>query len=158
MGVSVSGLDDVARYIDNEAKRMIDVFLDDLDYVGLQVVKYIRNRSAEESWMDQTGNLRSSIGYVVVRNGVIVKKGGFEKVDGPKREEAKEDGSNIGEGFAERLAERYTKGYALIIVAGMEYASYVEDMDSKDVLKSGELEAERLVTKLVDDYNKMKAR
>lgn len=157
MGIKVSGIDAVVSMIEQKSEKYIQAFVDDLDYVGLKVVRYIRARSADESWIDQTGNLRSSIGYVIVRNGRIVKRGGFEKVDGPKRNESNEDGSTLGESYAKRLAMSYTKGFALIVVAGMEYASYVEDMENKDVLKGGELEAEKLVKKLIDDYNRMKS-
>lgn len=155
MGITVSGLDSVVSQIEKQSEKYIQAFIDDLDYIGLKVIRYIRDRSGEESWIDQTGNLRSSIGYVIVRNGKIVKRGGFEKVDGPKRSETTEDGSVLGENYAKRLAADYTKGFALIVVAGMDYASYVEDMESKDVLKGGELEAEKLVKKLIDDYNRM---
>lgn len=158
MGIEAKGFDEVVSFIEKQSDRYVKAFIDDLNYVGLQVVKYVRNRSAEESWIDQTGNLRSSIGYVIVRNGVIVKRGGFEIVNGPKRDKAKESGSQVGAIYADNLARHYTKGYALVIVAGMEYASYVEDMENKDVLASGTFEAERLVKKLIADYERMKSK
>jgi len=38
-----------------------------------------------------------------------------------------------GQALAEELAKRFTKGYVLIVVAGMHYAHYVESLN-KDVL------------------------
>lgn len=158
MGVKVSGFGEVIKYVEAQSEKFVNAFIDDLDMVGLKVVSYVRARSKEDSWEDQTGNLRSSIGYVIVRNGTIVKRSGFEKVDGPKRDTATEDGSLIGANYAESLAKQYTKGFALIIVAGMDYASYVEDMENKDVLKGGEFKAEELIAKLIADYERMKSK
>ena len=153
MDIKATGFEEVIKYIDTQSERVVKAFIDDLNYVGLQVVTYVRDRSGIESWYDQTGNLRSSIGYVVIYDGNIIGEGGFEMVDGPRRVETFDDGSQIGQSFAESFAEKYVHGYALVIVAGMEYASYVEDMESKDVLKSGQFQAEALIKNLVDAYN-----
>ena len=155
MGIRAEGFNEVIDFIEKQSERYVRAFVDDLNYVGNKVVAYVRNRSAADSWIDQTGNLRSSIGYVVVRNGRVIGKGGFDKVDGPKRSEAKENGSTVGESYAVRLAGQFTRGFALVIVAGMDYASYVEDMENKDVLKKGEFEAEKLITKLIKDYDRL---
>ena len=76
---------------------------------------------------DQTGNLRSSIGYLVVKNGRIVSISDFESAKGGAA------GSIKGKSFAKELAEAYPTGYALICVAGMEYAAAVESR-GKDVI------------------------
>ena len=156
--IKASGFDSVVRYVESQSENYVRAFLDDLDAVGMKVVSFVRARSKEESWEDQTGNLRSSIGYVIVRNGAIVRRSGFEKVDGPKRDKATDNGSVIGAEYAEKIAKRYTKGYALVIVAGMNYASYVEDMENKDVLAGGKIQAEKLVAKLIADYKRMKSK
>lgn len=94
------------------------------------------------SYTDQTGNLRSSIGYCVVNNGQIVSKGGFKKVkDG-------DTGVQKGEQYLDTIAQKYTSGIVLVVVAGMNYASYVADK-GKDVLASAELTAENLVEQLL---------
>lgn len=91
------------------------------------------------NYTDQTGNLRSSIGYVVAKDGAVVAEGGFWNVGG-------EDGQNTGRRVAfERAAE--TTGLALILVAGMDYAQYVADRGF-NVLDSAELLAKRLVSQL----------
>ena len=53
-----------------------------------------------------------------------------------------------GQALAEELAKRFTKGYALIVVAGMHYAHYVESLN-KDVLDSAERYAQQRVPKLM---------
>lgn len=108
-----------------------------ISYFGEKCVKEAKDRPWEESWFDQSGNLRSSIGYVIVRNGEIVEYSDFNQVkDGG-------DGVKTGKVLAEELATRYSSGYALIVVAGMNYAEYVEAMDNKVVLASAELLAEK---------------
>lgn len=108
-----------------------------LGFLGEKCIIEARDRSQEESWYDQTGNLRSSIGYVIVVDGNIVSTSNFKKV---------KNGSNgvlEGKALAEKLASNYKTGYALIVVAGMHYAAYVEAMDNKVVLTSAELLARR---------------
>lgn len=153
MGVKVEGLDGLMSYIQRRADAISKAFVDDLNYLGLKAVAYIRNRSADQSWVDRTGNLRSSIGYIVVSDGKILNEGGFESVSGPQRGDAKSDGSQEGRTYAESLASRYSTGYALIVVAGMNYAAYVEAMENKDVLASGEIFLKKELKGLVEAYN-----
>ena len=41
--------------------------------------------------------------------------------------------------MVEELANQYANTYALVVVAAMNYAEYVEAMENKDVLASAEL-------------------
>ena len=153
MGVKIQGFNEMMATLSARAQRIVENFLMSLDYLGLQSVRYIRDRTADESWMDQTGNLRSSIGYIVVHDGEIRKSGGFERVNGPKRDKSSADGSAEGRSYAERLAANYPTGYALIVVAGMEYAAYVEAKANKDVLAGGEIFLKKEVRKLVRRFS-----
>jgi hypothetical protein len=69
---------------------------------------------------DQSGNLTSSIGYVVLRRGSIVKMAGFDKT------KEGDEGVRQGEILATSLAKDYPHDFALIVVAGMDHAAYVE--------------------------------
>ena len=149
MGVKIQGFNEMMATLNARAQRMVERYLEELDKLGYDANGYIRNRTAEESWKDGSGNLRSSIGYIVVRDGEICKSGGFERVNGPKRDKSSEDGSAEGRSYAERLAANYPTGYALIVVAGMEYAAYVEAKANKDVLAGGEIFLKKEVRKLV---------
>ena len=97
-------------------------------------------------YQNQTGNLRSSIGYIIAFDGIVIKEGGFHKIQGygvnmQKVNFTTKSGKNVsfwakgkfGDGsegakkgldFA-RSKISGTTGYAFILVAGMEYASYV---------------------------------
>lgn len=95
-------------------------------------------------YIDDTGNLRSSIGYVLIVDGQIVSESSFDVVGNGRQ------GSDAGKSFAESLVSNYPTGIALVVVAGMNYAEYVA-AKGYDVLDSAELLAERLVQKLSDE-------
>jgi hypothetical protein len=131
---------DIDNYIDAKIKRAEDVLINALEYVAIECQNEARNNG---SYQDQTGNLRSSVGYVIVRNGEVVKKSKFPIVKNGSY------GQKEGLSLSARLALEYRDGIALIVVAGMNYAAYVET--SRNVLTSSELLAERLVPKMLKD-------
>lgn len=113
-------------------------------YLGEQCVRRIRDRTAQESWIDQTGNLRSSIGYAVYERGKAVIESAFNTVKNGAQ------GSNDGRKAIATLASKYAQTYALVVVAGMSYAEYVEAKESKDVLASTELWARTKIAEYLD--------
>lgn len=113
-----------------------------LSKLGEECVIRVRDRSPEDSWNDHTGNLRSSIGYMVLYNGQSVLQGGFLPTTAPQGDGDK--GQAEGENFLKKaITEIATdNGFALVIVAGMNYADKVEALENKDVLASAKLWAE----------------
>ena len=105
-----------------------------LSTLGERVVKYAREHG---NYTDRTGNLRHSIGYVVVQGGRIVKS---EFAPGPAQNESRAYAIEV----ALRLPPHKT---CLVWVAGMRYAHYVE-AKGFDVLQGSadwvEATAERL--------------
>lgn len=83
---------------------------------------------------DQTGNLRSSMGFILAKDGQIINSGGFESVSGPKGSGS--EGIKEGREYAEKLA-RSSNGYVLIVVAGMNYATAVESKGFNVLTRSG---------------------
>ena len=120
-------------------ERIRRVLIRRLAYIGEQVVNEGRTRA---NFIDRTGNLRSSIGYVVVNDGEIVSESSFDPVKGG------EEGARTGKAFAERLAKEYDKDLVLIVVAGMNYAKYVANR-GYDVIDSAELLAQKLVPEML---------
>lgn len=115
-----------------------------LQMLGSECVNKIRDRKQEESWFDQTGNLRSSIGMAVVNRGKIAVESAFKTIlKGAK-------GSEEGRKYVESLAHLFADTYSLVVVAGMSYAEYVEAMESKDVLASTEVWASKELKKYID--------
>lgn len=91
------------------------------------------------NYTDRTGNLRSSIGFVVAEDGAVVEEGGFYSLGGP-------EGPDAGRAKALNLVQG-TGGIVLVVVAGMEYAQYVADKGF-NVLDSAEILARQLLTEI----------
>lgn len=85
-----------------------------LKYLGESLTKYARDN---RTYQDQTGNLTNSIGYAVVRNREIVYYSATIQ-QGIGNEEALKTALTV--------AKNSGSAYSLIIVAGMNYAAYVE--------------------------------
>ena len=116
-----------------------------LQYLGQECVSRIRGRGQSESWIDRTGNLRSSIGSAVYENGKKKLSTAFESVLGGQ------EGSEAGKRMIDALAKEYSQTYAMVVVAGMDYASYVENMNGKDVLASTRLWAESVIGERIEN-------
>ena len=126
----------LARYI----KRIETMTIRHLCYIGEVCINIGRSTN---SYKDQTGNLRNSIGYVVINDGKIVTKATTHE----NRNNGGKNGTKEGEEFIDKLIAKHSRGVCLIVVAGMNYASYVS-ASGRDVLDSAELEAERLIEQL----------
>ncbi|BES59884.1 hypothetical protein [Dysgonomonas capnocytophagoides] len=144
---------DIRKLLDKLGERAEFVIMDLLQRTGEEFVKIAR---LEGNYIDHTGNLRSSIGYVIVKDGRIIQESSFEKVKGAgenmrlvnfKTKDGQtvkfatkgasgdgSEGQKEGQQLARDLARIYSKGYVLIGVAGMKYAVIVEAMENKDVL------------------------
>lgn len=136
---------EVSRIMKEMQAIMRDEMMKSLSFLGEQCVKRIRDRRFEESWADQTGNLRSSIGYSIYEHGRTVIQSAFPVV---KRGF---EGQSEGKKYVSELAEKYAKTYALVVVAAMSYAEYVEAIDGKDVLASTELWAKQKVESYLEN-------
>ena len=118
--------------------KIRQVLINTLQYVGEQCVTEARENG---NYKDQTGNLRSSIGYVIVEEGKIIKRSlPAQYKDGKK-------GISTANKYLKEVGKRFT-GTTLIVVAGMNYAAYVE-RNGYTVLKGAELLAEEQVPKLL---------
>ncbi len=85
-----------------------------LQYLGESLAKYAKDM---HSYTDRTGNLTNSIAYAVVREGKIVTYGG---------ENQPGEGAETALKVAAEFASSLPNTFSLIVVAGMNYAAYVE--------------------------------
>nr|DAI39181.1 MAG TPA: putative tail-component [Caudoviricetes sp.] len=131
--------DDIERMLQEKIAKYEEKIVRILRIVGEKCINEAREYG---SYQDQTGNLRSSIGYVVLQDGKVIEKGGF------KLTKSGGNGQKEGEAFINKVISQYPKGFVLVVVAGMKYASYVEARNY-NVLTSAELLAEREVPKLL---------
>lgn len=148
----------------NDVRSRLDAFLDvvqrkqieRLQRIGEMCIQYARDTHPND-WEDQTGNLRSSVGYMVFVDGVAVHNSPFEQV-APQQavNGVSYDGSQRGMALCKRIGNQ-THGISLVCVAGMNYAVYVES-NGRDVLTGAEHLAERELPKqlaaLIDNINK----
>ncbi len=131
---------------DAEIDRQLEEYVAQAKYIiarrlrriGEEVVNEMRMKG---TYQDQTGNLRSSTGYVVVMDGKIVEMSAFETV------KQGADGSKQGKAFVKELASKFPTDTVLIVVAGMDDAYYVQNKHERDVTISGELLANELLKK-----------
>lgn len=130
---------EINRYIDERVERIKKAIIYNLRYIGEACVNAARDSG---SYTDRTGNLRSSVGYVIVCDGKIMEASDFDVV--------KEGGKGAKEGarFAKEVARQFPEGIVLIVVAGMNYAAYVSAR-GYDVIDSAELLADKLVPQML---------
>ena len=125
-----------------EIKKMCDRFVQILDECVIEEFtewakqddEYLRSN---DGFIDRTGNLRSSLGAGVSNKGQAAFVTSFQTVLNGSR------GSSEGRSMLERVISEYPNVIAKVMVAGMDYAQYVEDIDTKDVLESRRIQCER---------------
>ena len=145
-------LSEVHDMLMREAERVERLTIRALSKLGEQCVTKIRDRAGDKSWYDQTGNLRSSVGHVIAHNKNIIQYSTFNQV------KQGSEGVKTGKDLAKELAKRYSNNYVLIVVAGMNYAEFVEAMDNKDVLASTELWAREQVPLMLEKLKRQIAK
>lgn len=132
-------MSEVEAYLDEQIERIEQRIIYNLSSVGEQCLTEARSTN---SYKDQTGNLRSSIGYIIVKDGKVIRQSDFAVV------RKGSEGKSEGEKFARSLASKFPDGIVLIVVAGMNYASCVS-AKGYNVLDSAELLADRLVPSIL---------
>lgn len=143
MGISanfnINDIDVIFKALLAEVDRQL---IESLTRVGEEAVKLAKMIPPERGFKDRTRNLRSSIGYVVLVDGKPVNVA-FAAVKGGHA------GVNEGQRLALQVGSK-TEGYALVVVAGMNYAVHVESK-GRDVLTSAEKFAEKEVAEHLAD-------
>lgn len=146
-----------AQFSKSDVQKLLDEFLEQiqaqqikrLQRLGEMCVNHARSIPKEQGFEDQTGNLRSSIGYAVFVDGVAVHSF-YEEIKGGAV------GAKVGQELSVKIGER-TNGVCLVVTAGMNYALHVESR-GRDVIASAEQMAERelprMLEKLVDNIKR----
>lgn len=115
-----------------------------LNAYNLAGLEFVREARSTTTYKDITGNLRSSIGYILLNNGKVIEEN-FEASDvGTIRSEGVVEGIF----FAQGIAEDYTRGIVLICVAGMDYAAAVESK-GYDVITGSSLNLQTRIKELL---------
>ena len=129
-------------YTSNDVKEVFDTFVEDVDIQLIQLFAYVgedfvNQARSTRTYKDRTGNLRSSIGYVVALDGEV-------KIDNL-------EGTGEGKARAKELVQQVlsedSTGIVLIGFAGMQYASYVESK-GYDVITGSTPKASKILKEL----------
>lgn len=136
----------IKRAIDRRVDNIVRAIVNNLVFVGEKLIEHARD-SHRKRYTDRTGNLTSSIGYVVLVNGKAVSQSDFQEVKGPEKGAGK--GSKIGKNFLKKLIADNSEGIVFIAVAGMPYAAYVE-RKNLDVLDSAEMMAADMIPRMME--------
>lgn len=111
-------VNDISKYLQKVIDKTERRIYNSLVYVGESFVANARSMTKTEGGFgDVTGNLRSSIGYFILKNGRVVHQNLKQF-----------HGGTEGAASARKVLSEVKKinGYQLIGVAGMNYAAYVE--------------------------------
>jgi len=103
---------------------------------------FVNDARTTRTYKDQTGNLRSSIGYIIARDGNIIQ----ENIEG------KAEGKAQAKKVADEVLRENKKGFVLICVAGMEYAAAVESK-GYDVITGSVPAAKSLLKSKIKEYS-----
>jgi len=138
---------DLQKMVADKIARIELAILLRLQRIGEQFVNDARQHG---SYKDRTGNLRSSIGYLVLKNGEQYSQGGFVQVKNGGK------GISTGKIVLDEAAAKFPKGYVLIVVAGMEYAAAVESK-GRDVLTGSSPAAVKSLKEAIERINQKTA-
>lgn len=139
----MNSIDEIMGYAQREIDAVKEILISNFLKIGEEAVNTAREFG---EYIDDTGNLRSSTGCILLVDGIIVGESGFEPVKESGKEGA-EQGRAYARKIAEELAIKYPTHIVLIVVAGKEYAEYVSDT-GRDVLDSAEIVVEEKVHNL----------
>jgi hypothetical protein len=103
---------------------------------------FVNDARSIRTYKDQTGNLRSSIGYIIARDGNIIQ----ENIEG------KAEGRSQAKKIADEVLKENRKGFVLIVIAGMEYAAAVESK-GYDVITGSVPAAKTLLKLKIKEYS-----
>jgi len=117
--------------------------------------RFVNNARDNGNYVDQTGNLRSSIGYVILHNGTQIHENlkAYPASGKKTANKSKKAGSQKAKQMLDEVRKNYPRGFVLIVVAGMEYAAAVESK-GKDVLTASSITAEQELREAMTDIGK----
>lgn len=120
---------DLTAQVQAFQKRVEQAAIFMLKYLGEELAKYAKDM---HNYTDRTGNLTNSIGYAIAKGADLVSWGGPDSGG---------DGADAALKTALKMIGTLPHQYTLVIVAGMEYAAYVE-AKGYNVILPAELKAQ----------------
>lgn len=127
-------ISDIQKICEQMARIYEECVIEEFIEWAKQDDEYLRNN---DGFIDHTGNLRSSLGAGVFNDASLIFSTPFATVLNGSR------GSSEGRRALQGLADTTKGRIAKAMVAGMDYAQRVEDIETKDVLESRRIQCER---------------
>lgn len=139
---------ELEAYLREELEKRVALIVEAFRRIGEECINVarVKVKALPRDYVDRTGNLRSSIGYAILDDGELV---GVPKVVGVTKEGA--DGTARARAYLRELQGEYREGLVLVVVAGMDYAAYVQ-AKGYDVLASAELRMQELIERMVAHF------
>lgn len=115
----------------NDMMRQFQLIADDVEDAILMAfqkacIDAVAVARSNNTYQDQTGNLRNSIGFVVYQDGKL-KFSNFVNTATPQvNTDVPLDGTERGMELANEVASQFPDGIVSVVVAGMDYAYFVE--------------------------------
>lgn len=119
---------DINKMVEGKLQALYKAIISRLEFVGEH---FVINTRLNGNYKDRTGNLRSSTGYVILRDGFQLS----ENFTGRTKE-----GVLFAKKAIDDIRKRFPKGFVLIGVAGMVYAAAVESK-GYDVITNSSIQA-----------------
>src|ERR1043165_7680784 len=105
---------DIRKMLEEKKKIIFNTILENLKLIGEE---FIASARSTITYTDQTGNLRSSIGYIILYNGLQYFDGGFIQIKQGSK------GVKVGKELIEEIIKKFPTGLVLVGIAGMDYAA-----------------------------------
>lgn len=139
--VSEVSLRKIKDAVDMKVAEVEDRIIYRLRAIGEECVKIAREDHSN-NWGDISGNLRSSIGYAIFKDGQAIQPYVPQIYAGPKGDG--KEGAAAAAALMNKLQSQHRRGIVLYVCAGMNYAVFVENVHHKDVMASARLLMEKL--------------
>lgn len=164
---------DIKKDLGQFSVRFEEAIINRLKFVGEKFLLNARSNSDDIfssglfTYLDHTGNLRSSIKYFIFKNGRLygakyTKAGKLAKSQDPNSDLvirpvftkdgklAKKQPVYLAKEIIDKVSQEYPKGYVLLCIAGMNYAAYVESKNY-DVITSSSFKVEEDLRNALDE-------
>lgn len=142
-------IDELIKKAGNEAEALIEDIILAMQVACLDVVTMARslpslpaterNKPHQPNYIDDTGYLRSSIGYAIYNNGICISQNYEPGTNG----EGAAGGMEAAKRTANQVAAKYTTGIVAVVVCGADYAAAVESK-GYDVLTGSSKEMQKI--------------
>lgn len=144
MPLDLQNTKEVQAYLKRESVKIEKALVYSLEYFATELENHAKENG---EYQDQTSNLRNSKGSVLLKDREPITYAGLSSGT---------DGDKAGMEFLNSLIPSAPMGFVVLVVAGMEYAAYVEDIYNLNVLQKTKLKAVKempeLIKKIIRKY------